>query len=973
MEEKSNSTTTDISADVKKLKERPPDESVIMPLVEAISKLASPSEQQNVVEQMVAALEGQASSLAELGYRLYSNVDGLEQLADLPLIAALRIDPTNERALDVLIRTLRHFSERAAAEPIVAEACALTGGDLRLLARWASWLQNARGNADSAVEVASEVAEGSLVAAANEPGDVSFLGPFVTALDVLGADGSAEVFERMLAALAGSASSLTALGRALLGAEPTAGIRAGAALNAALEEDPSSEAAVSALADLIALVRDPSTTRTVVNRALDLTDRNEKLLSAWALRLASNQPLLPETEEVVIEAGRRSPAQFERLAPYIIDYYGERRLADARRSWLDRLEVAGAGAGLLALWRSIAHRDEGMPQASVALATAALGGELTDRMRHRWELELFWSRMALGTMQSIDDMGPAVSEKLGAGWDSLDDEDAVHYGLMATRISLAAKRPAAARVALERTRTKVGRDYPLLAEPATAIDAAILALEDRIDLLVEPLPIREARGLGNLLSEPLASWRLKGRCLQEAKKSDTDQLVALHFEVGNTLGSLERYSEARQAYLRADELWTEPDQAEGFWVYGPYSKHNIADSFDREFAFDKASVAWDATIKDYERVGPADDPYLCWAHAGALLRRDRVVEAAQVCLGGLRLCSSGLDLLQLLIEIRHRDVETAARRQVERLEMARENPSSDLPRRLLAGDTQELRWRAREASYCLRSLLIERADASYRTEHQRQCASLLIMLNDVALARHYIDKAIDLDRDEPLNRALLGQWYEVQGEWTSALEAYDAAAKISPDNLEYQSSAGFMLARLKRYDEAEARYARLLTAAPYHVETLIRMAQCLLDRNETFDEASGRGAVELYCKVLKLHEQGTGSKYLSSAEMASILYQRGWCNIMLHQRSRQQRDRSLEYQAVHDFQRCLSIDPYHTKAKSALEQLQNTQRNFFRSVREAYGPWVVVALAVTVLVTTQVLTFTRHIDSIAWSAASERS
>ena len=565
---------------------------------------------------------------------------------------------------------------------------------------------------------------------------------------------------------------------------------------------------ISALADSLGSVADLQTVKPIVEQALDQTVGIRKLLTAWAARLSSDGTLLPKNAAIVLEVGHRNPDLFAQLAPSIIDHYGERRLIDARRTWLDRLEVAGVDPNLLALWRCISQRDEDLPQRSERIAAAALGGQMGEELRRRWEQELGWSRMALGTMRSVDDIGPVVAERLAGGWDVLNDDDAVHYGLMATRIGMEGKDPAGARVALERARNKV-KDATTTCRGAKASGSRCGDPGPRGSDGSgggRPSDPRRRSGLGDILTEPLASWRMKDMCLREALKSDDDQLAALYFEVGNTLqrpGAVRR-SPPRLSSCR--RFWSGPERAENFWVYGPYSKHNIADSFDQEFAFDKASIAWDQAIDAYEYLEEADDPYLCWAHAAVLLRRDRVVEAARVCLRGLRLWPTGLDLLQLLIEIRNRDLETAARRDVEMVEFRRTGPTVDPPRRLLTDEvTQELRWRAREASTFLRRVLTERADASCKPAHHRECATLLLTLNDVAAARRYIDKAIELDPDDPLNKALLGQWHEVRSEWAAALDTYDAAAKLAPDKLQYQSSAGFMLARLKRFDEAEAR------------------------------------------------------------------------------------------------------------------------------------------------------------------------
>ncbi len=868
MDNKAGTRVNAVLADMAKLEVRPPDESVIPSIVAAISEFAEPSEQREAVEQLVAALDGQTASLVTLGRALYHQVNGLEQMAALPSIAALRIDGSSSEAVDVLLLALDFFSERAAVEPFVTEARRLTRDDLRLLAAWVAWLQRSAGGKEASVEVANDVVEAALAAAVGDPDDCSFVEPFAAAVRALGADAHRVAVERMLGALAGSAKSLTALGCAfgcrswssrtveprardaawsaliaavrldpgggdavdnlaelmgsfpnradleprvvdameltgrdlrlvaswarwlasaaseesgevtVLAAEVVAGVvnraqkspgeyplapfvsalrwlapadrlvgvdhmrsaleghaellmqlaralteslrppwewtiedlsagqpladiaplaapvvlaalQAGATHEAttllagllprftersdieplvedalavskrdlglitswaqwldgstggadaravklagevvtrgvellaldpnelapvqpvagslplladpdrerevqrllevladhpatlaalgramvdsqgesahlactvlvkAVEADPTSADAISALADSLGSVADLSTVKPIVEQALDRTGRNPELLTAWAARLSSDGTLLPETEAIVLEVGHRNPDLFAQLAPSIIDHYGERRLIDARRTWLDRLEVAGVDPNLLALWRCISQRDEDLPQRSERIAAAALGGQMGEELRRRWEQELFWSRMALGTMRSVDDIGPVVAERLAGGWDVLNDDDAVHYGLMATRIGIAGKDPAGARVALERTRNKVGRDHYLLGGQAAALDAAILALEDRTDLVADGLPIREARGLGDILTEPLASWRMKDMCLREALKSDDDQLAALYFEVGNTLGGLERYDEARRAYRRADDF-----------------------------------------------------------------------------------------------------------------------------------------------------------------------------------------------------------------------------------------------------------------------------------------------------------------------------------------------------------------------------------------------------------------------------------
>jgi tetratricopeptide (TPR) repeat protein len=251
--------------------------------------------------------------------------------------------------------------------------------------------------------------------------------------------------------------------------------------------------------------------------------------------------------------------------------------------------------------------------------------------------------------------------------------------------------------------------------------------------------------------------------------------------------------------------------------------------------------------------------------------------------------------------------------------------------------------------------LKERAAISRNADHHRQYGEFLLGRSEPKEARFYVLNAIKLDPENPHNYLLLGRWREGQGEYKLALRAYEAALERSPDDNDIRSYVGAAHVKLGKHDEAFAQFSRVLGRAPAHLETLIRLGDLYVDvGDESDDDSAYDKAIEAYNSALSHHTLGTGSKFLSSSEKAAILYQRGYCRVKLYEATPNAfRSRRLLNDAKKDFRECLDIDGNHEKARRAIRRLTDKNLKLAQTIRERYGPWIILTCALFVFLLAQ--------------------
>lgn len=187
---------------------------------------------------------------------------------------------------------------------------------------------------------------------------------------------------------------------------------------------------------------------------------------------------------------------------------------------------------------------------------------------------------------------------------------------------------------------------------------------------------------------------------------------------------------------------------------------------------------------------------------------------------------------------------------------------------------------ADEADRCCREALAQQSDFP----------DGLHLMGAISIARQQYDHALQCIagalRQSPKPEYLrsLGNVLELLGRLGEALQAYDKAVSLRPDDAEIWNSMGFVLTKLDRIDEAVLTFQHVLKLNPLHTAAAHICATLLVDE-ERFDEA-----IPYFDLCAKLEPN-----------RAHTFQTRGLCH------SKKQRFE----QAISDYERALKLEPDH--------------------------------------------------------------
>jgi tetratricopeptide (TPR) repeat protein len=645
-------------------------------------------------------------------------------------------------------------------------------------------------------------------------------------------------------------------------------------------------------------------------------------------------------------------------AEAIIWYYFNRRLYNCTSRWLDRLEAVIGRTPLFLFWRASLLQGRGQLHLAVPVLEEALRSPAVEAgLRNALVDTLFLTRRDLGQQSELAALLDSLESAVESQWESVQAGRSRVF-LWRARAALYFRDSSSAHRWLQRV-SEVEAESGSDVVDRTPSELALLALDGRTAVLRDAVTDRDHfRQAASDLSDASSRLPLREEVVRraEGEGASNSELCALYFELGIDRAELHRENEALAAYQRAHELWDSPVQKEGFWQYGPYSVHNSAVSLDNTGKYDRAASTWREAADAYAAIISTNDPYLQWAIGSAYFRLDHLGLSYQACIRGLEYDNENIALLLRLIQLNKEWQDSRGRRYYERESQAQSrtpNPDSDLD--------ESLAWRSRDAIRKVRPLLLARAAQSRNASHLREYASFLLDKTDYRDARPYILKAASLDPDDAQNHKLLARWNERDGNNREALLEYQAALDLEPDDLETRSNLGQVQAKLGNREAARVELSKVRDTAPAHIETLIRLADIYAELGDESEDGAYEKAIELYGEALKYHRHGTGSKFLTTSEMASILYQRGYCRVRLYEATPNAlRSQNFLRDAIKDFDECLSVESSHDKARSAKKKLTARGAQLLLSARERYGPWAIFACALSLLVLAQVEFFVFH-------------
>jgi hypothetical protein len=807
-----------------------------------------------------------------------------------------------------------------------------------------------------------EALEAALARLEAAPGDEAVISTLVDLLAEVEPPERDEAVGRAQRALSDNAGNLVTLGRALYKQSfPGCELLGARVLVAALTVDPKVDDGVENLVNTLSyLSRGES--EPLVDEALQLTGRDPRLLIAWSKRLTEFGDN-DAAEGAMLDAVRRDNSLTDQ-ADAICQYYLNRRLHNCTSRWLDRLEAVIGQTPLVLLRRANLLQQRGQSHAVIPILEEALHSPaLEPDLRSNLVDALFFALRDLGQQSELTTLLGTLESTVESQWESAQ-HGRFRIFLWRARMALYFRDSSDAHRWLQSVR-EVEADLDSSVANRAPSELALLALDGRTAVLRDTVANRGYfRQAAVDLSDASRRLPLLEEAIRRAERegAGNSELCALNFELGIELDELQRADEALAAYERAHELWEPPPvQEENFWQYGSYSLHNSAVSLDNAGKYKEAADKWREAMAMYDAIASANDPYLQWALSSASFRLDQLGPAYQACLRGLDSDNESIGLLLRLVQLNKEWQGSRGRRYRERQSQSQgqtPNPKSD--------PDESLNWRSRDALRKVRLVLLARANRSRNTSHLRECANFLLDKTDYRSARPHILKAVGLDPDDPENHKLLAQWNERDGNNREALLEYQAALNLKPDDLEARSNLGQIQAKLGNREAARTELSQVLDTAPAHVETLIRLADLYTDLGDESEDAAYDKAIELYDKALNCHRRGSGSKFLTTSEMASILYQRGYCRVKLYEAT-PNAFRSQRYlrDAVKDFDECLSVDSSHDKARTAKKKLTARGAQLLLSVRERYGPWIIFVCALFVFVLAQVQYITGQISAAA--------
>jgi len=106
-------------------------------------------------------------------------------------------------------------------------------------------------------------------------------------------------------------------------------------------------------------------------------------------------------------------------------------------------------------------------------------------------------------------------------------------------------------------------------------------------------------------------------------------------------------------------------------------------------------------------------------------------------------------------------------------------------------------------------------------------------------AEELFQRAAALDPDQSECRVLLASLYEQDGRAAEALQCYEELSRIKPDNVNCHRNIGVICLELKRYDDAEKAFRKVIELEPSQSFGYRDLAFLYLSTNKRLDEARG--------------------------------------------------------------------------------------------------------------------------------------
>ncbi|OOP56639.1 MAG: hypothetical protein AYP45_08000 [Candidatus Brocadia carolinensis] len=440
---------------------------------------------------------------------------------------------------------------------------------------------------------------------------------------------------------------------------------------------------------------------------------------------------------------------------------------------------------------------------------------------------------------------------------------------------------------------------------------------------------------------------------------------------GNVLADLKRYEEAIEKYQKAIEIDPKNIYAYHDWGLVLYnqkryeaaiekfeeaikvdsdyagSHHNIAHILWKQGKYKKAREKWKGACDVYnatkEKARAANDAEPFARYGGVLLGVfAKIEEAEEVFREGLKIDPKHVGMLidrVSLYNARERDAED------------RRDPKNynEYTEKMMTAHSKA--W---DAYRTAEQILAEKLKAADDASTHLQAGELYFIMEEYDKAMKHLLEASKSNSEYLAAYVKLGIIYTNKKEFTNAIKYLKDACKRDPQDFTIRSSLAEAYLKSGQFENAEREYLDVLRISPFHIESEIGLGEVYKEMGEKDTEFYNQ-AIFHFSNALTKSQSEYSSKSLSHKELTSVHYSRGYARNALYKTSKSLRDENLLKEALHDFKACQKNDPFHQKAKRAIEKIEKKYDVFSsRGIVERISPCVVIVISFMIFVMSQV-------------------
>ncbi len=448
---------------------------------------------------------------------------------------------------------------------------------------------------------------------------------------------------------------------------------------------------------------------------------------------------------------------------------------------------------------------------------------------------------------------------------------------------------------------------------------------------------------------------------------------------GNVFFDLKRYEEAIERYQRAIEA--NPQEVNPQYVYA-YNNWGLV--LYKQEKYERAIEKFEKTVESDFNYAAAHHnvAYILWRQGKYKKAREKwkkareaykaTKENARDAKDAGHFAVYGMVLLEVFAEFK--TAEEVFREGLE-IEPTHTGILTNLVSLYNAGERDaEDRRDLEEYDECTEEMMTYHSKAwdAYRTAEQvladklrkgedasthLQAGELYLSMDEYDKAEEHLLKALSAGCEELSAFAKLGIVCTRKEDFSKAIQYLKDACKRDPQDLTIRSSLAEAYLKSGKLESAEKEYIEVLRTAPYHVESEIGLGEVYKELGEEGKDREFycQEAVSHFSNALKKSESDHRSKKLTRKELASVYYSRGYARVSLYEASKSSRDEDLLKGALSDFKQCQKRDPFHQKAKRAIEKiLDMPERSLSRRIMERIGPPVIFAVSLIIFIMSQV-------------------